>query len=444
VILRTFVTRLGLGGAVGVAVAAAVRTLFRHAEFGPENAAQNARLVVLVAALVAYAGAEVLAAGLGIAGDLGSEAGIAAVAAGGFVLGNIELPYRDAIERFSGDVTLLVLAFVFVTLASLLSLRDLIALGLPGLLVVVLLALVVRPALVLLCTVGDRLTFRERLFVSAVGPRGIIPASVATLFALELRPEAPTAATTLVGTVFLVIFATVVFQGGLARHIAQALDVIPRRTLIVGGGRVGTALAERLVARGEEVLVLERDEGVVESLRDASFAVHHADGTQREALADAGAGNAKIVATATGSDDANLLVGQLARNTFDVDRVVARVNEPGNVPAFEDLGIETISSGMSIAWSMDNVIERPAIRRWMTELDRDGDVQEVEVTADSVVGRTVADLRGDLPDDCHLALISREGTNRLPHGDDRIERGDHLTFIGRRSPVREAIGLCTE
>jgi Trk K+ transport system NAD-binding subunit len=281
------------------------------------------------------------------------------------------------------------------------------------------------------------------LFVGAIGPRGIIPASVATLFALELQSTNPTAATTLVGTVFLVIFATVVFEGGLARHIAQVLDVIPMRAIVVGGGRVGRELAERLESRGEEVVVVEKDQRVIEELRRAGLTVHNGDGTERKVLEKAGIEKAKIVAMATRDDDVNLLVGQLASNTYDVETVVARVNEPSNLAAFEDIDIEAISTSMSVAWSMDNVIERPGISQWMRELDRDGDVQEVEVTSQEHAGKTVAELTDELPEGCHLALISRDGTNRLPHPDDRIEMGDHLTFLGRREAVRDAITYCT-
>jgi len=437
-LVREFALRFGLGVAVGAAVAAVLWYALRYGTQAVENAPRNARLMVLVSSLTMYGVAEVLGARLGA-----SEAGIAAVATGGFLLGNADIPYRDTIEQFKGDVSLLVIAFVFITLAALLSVEDLVDLGVGGVVVVVAIAGLVRPAIVLACTVGDRLTVRERLFVSALGPRGIIPASVATLFALELQSRNPTAATTLVGTVFLVILATVVFEGGLARHIAQALDVIPKRVLVVGGGRVGTELAERLDDRGESVTVVEQDPDVVERLREAGFTAHEGDGSDRATLERAGIENAKVVAAATQDDDLNLLVSQLA-TTYGVETVVARVTEPGNVAAFDDLDVEAISSPSSIAWSMDNVIERPGISQWMRELNRDGDVQEVEVSSPARAGRTVAELSDDLPEGCHVALISRNGTNQLPHPDDRIELGDHLTFIGRREAVRDAIDYCTD
>ncbi|WP_318570572.1 cation:proton antiporter [Salinigranum marinum] len=437
-LVREFAVRFGLGILVGATVAGVLWYILRYGRQAVENAPQNARLMVLVSSLTMYGIAEVLGAAFGAA-----EAGIAAVATGGFILGNADIPYRDTIEQFKGDVSILVIAFVFITLASLLSLRDFLELGFAGIIAVLAIATIIRPAVVLISTVGDRLTVRERLFISALGPRGIIPASVATLFALELQSTNPTAATTLVGMVFLVIFVTVVFEGGLARHIAQALDVIPMRAIIIGGGRVGRELAERLESRGEEVVIIEKDQQVVEELRQAGRTVHNGDGTEQQVIEKAGIENAKIVALATKDDDVNLLVGQLARNTYGVETVVARVNEPSNLDAFEDIDIEAISTSMSVAWSMDNVIERPGISQWMRELDEEGDVQEIEVTSKEHAGKTVSELIDELPEGCHLALISQNEVNRLPEPDDQIEMGDHLTLIGRKEAVRDAIAYCT-
>ncbi|WP_246986203.1 cation:proton antiporter domain-containing protein [Halorientalis marina] len=432
-----FALRFGIGIGVGIAVAGVVWYVLRRVDLSAENAPQNARLVVLLAALVAYGVAEVIGARVDAA-----EAGIAAAATAGFALGNAEIPYREEIERFGGDITLLVLAFVFITLAALLSIRDLLALGFGGLLVVVVVAGVVRPLLVLVCTAGERFTFRERLFIGAIGPRGIIPASVATLFALELQATDPRAASVLAGTVFLVILVTVVVQGGFARHIAEALDVIPMRVIVIGGGRVGRSLAERLEDRGEEVVLVEHDSRTVEEARQEGFTVKHGDGTDVDVLKAAGAANAKVIAAATADDDVNLLVAQLAKNRFDVETVISRVDERANIDAFEDLNVEVVPTGMSVAWSMDNFIERPGISHWMTERDRLGDVQEVELTAESVVGMSVAELGDELADGCYIALISRDGENRVPRAADVFEKGDHITFIGRTEAVRDAIARC--
>jgi NhaP-type Na+/H+ or K+/H+ antiporter len=445
-LLTLFAERLGVGVVVGALVAATVFYLLRYVDLSPGNAPQNARLLVLAGALVAFGAADYIA----------PEAGVAAVATAGVLLGNAGVPYEEDISAFKGDITLLVLSFVFIALAALLDFETLLSLGPGGLLVVAAVALVIRPLLVFVSATGDRFTREEKLFMSFVGPRGIIPASVATLFAVQFRSRAAeleaagqaaqaatfeSSAAILVGTVFLVILATVVFEGGLARRIAEYLDVIPMRVLVIGGGQVGRALAERLSDRGENVVLVEQDVEIVERARDAGHTVHIGDGTDTDVLRSAGAENAKIVVAATGDDDVNLLVAQLANSKFDPETILARVNNPKNVEAFEELGVRTISSVLATAQAIDNYIERPAMWNWMGEIGRSGDVQEVELTNEDLAGKTVREIGPDLPKGVLIALVSRDGRNEVPNDEFTLELGDRVTIIGNYDGVGDAMEL---
>ncbi|MFB6244068.1 MAG: cation:proton antiporter [Halobaculum sp.] len=425
-----FTERLGIGMLVGAVTAGVVYYLLRYVDLSPGNAPQNARLLVLAGALVAYGGGDLLK----------TEAGVAAAATAGIVLGNLGVPYEEEITDFKGDVTLVVLSFVFINLAAILEFDTLVGLGLGGVIVVLAVVFVIRPALVFLSARGDRFTRGEKLFVSFVGPRGIIPASVATLFAVQLADAGMTeAANTLVGTVFLVILATVVFEGGLARQIAETLDVIPMRVIIVGGGTVGRALADRLEDRGENVVLVEMDDEQVQRARNEGHTVHIGDGTDMDELRAAGGDNARTVIAATGDDDANLLIAQLVESTFDPDQILSRVNDPSNVDAFEELGVKTVSSTLATAQELDNYIERPAMARWMNELGQVGDVQEVEVTNESMIGTSIRELGPELPGRSLIALVARDGETNVPDADTVLQEGDRVTIIGDREAVRESM-----
>ena len=428
--LFSFVERLGVGVLAGV-LAAVVIYLLLDSDLVPDRDVQASQFLVLAAAVGAFAAAEAVAA----------EAGIAAAATSGILLGNLDIDHREEIEQFAENTTLVVLSFVFISLAALIDVEAIAALGVGAVGLVLVIMLVLRPLGALIATAGvERFTRPERLFLASVGPRGIIPASVATLFAIELELAGNVAAgELLVGTVFAVIFATVAVEAGFARQIGDALGVSPMRTIIIGGGRVGRALATRLERRGEYVVIVENDDEAVERARSDGFTVYEGDGSDTEALRGADIEDAKRAITTTGDDDINLLVCQLAITKFDVASVYSRVNEPGNVDAFESIGVTAIDSPTATAVAIDDEIERPAIAHWMNELGDSHDVQEVEVTSERLTDKSIRDLNAQIPDGTFVAVVSRDGENHVPSADSVLEYGDHVTFIGDTDGVRRAM-----
>ena len=426
----SFLERFGVGVAAGVLAAVSIYAVL-DSDLVPERDVQASQFLVLTAAVGAFAAAEVVAA----------EAGVAAAATSGVILGNLDLNNREEIERFGKNATLIVLSFVFISLAALIDIGAILGLGVGVVALVGVIMLVLRPLGAVIATLGvERFTWPERLFIAGVGPRGIIPASVATLFAIELELAGNIeAGQILVGTVFAVIFATVAIEAGLARQIGQALGVSPMRTIIIGGGRVGRALATRLENRGEYVVVVEDDDDRIEQARSAGFTVHDGDGSEAETLRRAGIGETKRLIAATRDDDINLLACQLAITKFGVGSVYARVNEPQNVDAFESIGATAIDSPTATAVAIDDEIERPAITHWMNELGDDHDVQEVAVTSERITGKSIEELNSEIPDGCFVAVVSHEGKNEVPSADRIVEYGDHLTFIGDADAVRRAM-----
>ncbi len=427
-----FFTRLGSGVLVGIIVALAAWYLIKKVDLDSPNEVQDARIVTIGAALLSYGLAEMII----------SEAGIAAVATAGIMLGNMEIPYKEEIKEFEDTITVLVISFVFITLTALLSFDDLVALGLGGILFVLAVTLIVRPLTVYMSTKGETFSTREKAYISLVGPRGIIPASVATLFALELQQMGyQELSATLVGSVFLVIFATSFIEGGLARHIAEKLEVIPMHIVIVGAGEAGLELAEKLQRKGENTVIIEKRAKEVEKARHQGFNAVKGDARDIEILEKAGIDKAKILATVTRDDDANLVVAQMAKSKHGVENIISRVNDPVNEQAFRDMGVELVSSPSAVADAIDNTIERPALWNQITEFKDQVDIQEITLNTREVNGLELEDFERELPEGCAVTLVTRNSRTVTPERDLKLRKNDRLTVTGRKEAVEEVLSM---
>jgi Trk K+ transport system NAD-binding subunit len=98
---------------------------------------------------------------------------------------------------------------------------------------------------------------------------------------------------------------------------------------------------------------------------------------------------------------------------------------------------------MATAWAIDNQIERPAIAHWMTDVGREGDIQEIEVGNPDIIGKPVREVGPMLPDACLIALISKGSGDdpEVPTADYVIKEGDHITLLGRTPSVRDGMKL---
>lgn len=190
------------------------------------------------------------------------ESGLLAVTVFGMVMANRPGIEVDDILDFKESLSLLLISGLFIVLAARIEVQGLIAVGWPSLIVLAGIILVARPVSVFLSTIGSDLSLNEKLLISWIGPRGIVCAAVAAIFALRLEQEGATDAELLVPLAFLVIIGTVVLQSLTAKSVANWLDVresAPTGFLIVGGGRVARMLANTLQSQSVRVVIAASD-----------------------------------------------------------------------------------------------------------------------------------------------------------------------------------------
>lgn len=364
-----------------------------------------------------------------IAESLGNESGILAVALFGIIVGTSSVPYKTALKEFKSDLVVMMLSLIFILLAAMLKFEDIFRIGAAGILVVLLLIFFVRPLAVFASTARTTFKTKEKLFISFVGPRGVVPASIATYFAIKLNGLNMDGGQELVGLVFLTVIITVFMTGFLSKYVARFLGVIPLEILLVGGGEVGRILSERFEKRGENVVVIESSEENCQRLMKSGIRVIHGDAEDVNVLKKAGIENAKYVIASTDQDNTNLLVSQIAKAKFGFkeDQIIARVNNMENLHAFWDLEIRAMSPAMSTALFLDNMVGRPHMFS-MCEVGEGGDILEVKVTNPKVAGKSIKEL--SLPEDSLLLMVRRGDESFIANGNLVLEFDDVVTVIG--------------
>src|SRR5215469_10666581 len=138
--------------------------------------------------------------------------------------------------------------------------------------------------------------------------------------------------------------------------------------LIGGGGQVGYYLTKGLLEQGHEVLLLEKDSRRMAQLtEELGTAVARGDACEARTLADVGCDRADMVIAVTGDDEDNLVICQVAKVRFHVQRTIARVNNPRNDDVFVKLGIDvTISPTRTILHMIEADIPHHTIVPLMT------------------------------------------------------------------------------
>jgi trk system potassium uptake protein len=200
--------------------------------------------------------------------------------------------------------------------------------------------------------------------------------------------------------------------------------------LIVGAGKVGWNLARELMGKGHELTVIEADPARYATVEDElEHAVQYGDGSELWVLDRGGIERADMVIAVTGDDEDNILICQVAREKYGVERVIARCNNPRNLQHFELLGIKpAVSATDLILRLIEHEVPQYGPLHLLDLPQERLEIIELEVAADSpAAGKIVKDL--GLPDGSLVIAIMREGTGFVPLADSLVEAGDEVLLV---------------
>jgi len=200
--------------------------------------------------------------------------------------------------------------------------------------------------------------------------------------------------------------------------------------ILIGAGKVGYFLAQRLAQNKHTVSIIDKDRAVCEDVaKELEILVVNGDGCDPNILHEAGIERANVVAAVTGDDEDNLIICQLAKEKFGIQRTVGRVNNPGNEHTFAELGIDVpVDSTKIIAKIIEEEVSFSDFVNLMSFKRGKLAIVRVDLPKDSpVINKEVKDIQ--LPADSVLVSILRGEEVIIPKGDTVLQNGDDVIAI---------------
>jgi trk/ktr system potassium uptake protein len=207
------------------------------------------------------------------------------------------------------------------------------------------------------------------------------------------------------------------------RYPAQRVALWHVHVIVVGCGRVGSGLAVSLSSQGHSVAVVDKSARAFRRLRDWDGPRIVGSGFDRDDLEKAGAQHADALAAVTSGDNTNILTVRIARETYKVPNVVARIYDPRRAEIYQRLGIPTVAT---VTWTIDQVRRRllpdAELLDWS---DPTGRLRLVERSlSDAWAGRPLRDMED--PGRLSLVAVTRAGEPRLDARELVGQEGDVL------------------
>jgi len=312
-VVGSLVSRLGVGAAVGVGAGWLVSQFLLRATFLDNDLKSS----VVLAAVFGF---------FHLSERVQSESGLMAAVLMGLVVRAFSLPSQRLLIQFKSQLTVLIVSILFVLLAANLSIPSLFALGWGGPLTVAVLMLLVRPLNIWLCTWKSSFTWRQKLFLAWCAPRGIVAASVASLFAIVLTQRGINGGDAIKALVFLTIAMTVFLQGLTAGWVAKGLRLTAgdlTGVAIVGANPVSLLVAQQLQSNRQSVVIVDTSVAGCREAEAAGIRAVLANGLDVRALAQAGLDALGTFLAMTVNPDVNLVLAQRVLEEFRPPRTLA-------------------------------------------------------------------------------------------------------------------------
>ena len=214
--------------------------------------------------------------------------------------------------------------------------------------------------------------------------------------------------------------------------------------LIAGGGKAGANVMRTLLRNGHEATLIEQDRDRFERLeREFEHQAMLGDATEIYVLEKAGIRRPPdLVLALTGDDEDNMVICQLAKEKYGVDKVIARVNDPRNQTHFDLLGISpTVCATSSVMGLVEHEVPEHELVHLLELRKENLEIVEVQIDKSSpVAGKKVESL--SLPEGARLISVMRDGRSEIAVGSTELQPGDQVLAIlqpGKEDELRKVL-----
>lgn len=215
------------------------------------------------------------------------------------------------------------------------------------------------------------------------------------------------------------------------------------RILIAGGGDVGRITAEKLVASGNDVILIDTERETCERIAtELDLMVICGDATKPDILEKAGIENADLVMALSGNDQMNLITALVARS-YDVKRVMVNLDDPAFNIVCQKLGVEEIVNPKSAtAKHLADMAKMPHALDVSTIIGGSIRVFTAIIHKDRFAGKHLSEV--DLPHGSIAVAVKRENEFFIPGPEFKLLEGDHITILAEERLLEELAGVFEE
>ena len=229
--------------------------------------------------------------------------------------------------------------------------------------------------------------------------------------------------------IILVAVATVVIAPPLFTRLFPAQDLgLEFPIVVMGAGPIGLQVAQHIQGHGDPVVIIDEDPTRIERAKRHDLDAIQAKTDGYDPSTEEILNQTQRLVCVFSDVEKNYKICSRARTTYGIDHVVARLNEPGEIPRFEKLGVTPLNPATDQAVLLGLITRNPTMYELLTRTDDARDLCEIAIRNPAFLNKPLKEI--EFPDDLLVVAVRKGGELVVPRGDTILRMGDHLTVLG--------------